>query len=246
MMVNGYAATGTDWDPILLGKLARDFTVVCPDNRGTGGSELAAGAAITVGEMAADLLGVLDALEVEAVALAGWSMGGFVAQELAASHPERVGSLILLATDCGGPEAVLSEPDVAERLFDHSGTPREQASRLIALLFPPGPAAEIDARFGDVVAAARAALSTEALDAQEAAMAAWYAEPAEPRLAAIRAPTLVMAGDEDIVIPAANAPRLAAAIDAAELRTFPGAGHAFIAQQAPQVASAIRDFALLD
>ena len=51
-----------------------------------------------------------------------------------------------------------------------------------------------------------------------------------------------MAGEEDIVIPAANAPLLAAAIDGAALRLFPGAGHAFIAQEAPQVASAIRDF----
>lgn len=73
-------------------------------------------------------------------------------------------------------------------------------------------------------------------------MAAWYAAPAEPRLAAISAPTLVMAGEEDVVIPAANAALLSAAIGGAEQRLFPGCGHAFMAQEAPAVAAAIRGF----
>jgi pimeloyl-ACP methyl ester carboxylesterase len=243
LLVNGYGATGADWDPILLGKLAREFRLICPDNRGMGESELGDPAALSIEAMADDLAGLLDALGIERADVAGWSMGGFVAQALAAGHPERVGSLALLATDGGGPGAILPEPAAAARLFDHSGTPREQATRLIELLFPAPVAAEVDAQFGAVVAAARAALSPAALTAQEAAMGAWHATPAEGRLAAIGAPALVMAGEEDVVIPAANAPLLAAAIGAAELRTFPGAGHGFIAQEAPRVAGAIRDFA---
>jgi pimeloyl-ACP methyl ester carboxylesterase len=170
-------------------------------------------------------------------------MGGFVAQQLAAGNPERVAALVLMATDAGGPDAVLPEPADAERLFDHSGTPREQATRLIGLLFPPPLAEQIDERFGGVVAEARAALSAEVLDAQERAMVAWHEAPSAARLAAIAAPTLVMAGELDIVIPAANSSLLATAIAGAELRTFPGAGHAFMAQEAPAVATAIRDFA---
>jgi pimeloyl-ACP methyl ester carboxylesterase len=240
-MINGYAATGADWDPMLLGKLARDFNLLCPDNRGMGRSDLGE-REVTISLLADDQVSLLDALELERVDVAGWSMGGFVAQELAATHPERVRNLTLLATDAGGPEAILGEQEAMARLYDHSGTPREQASRLIELLFPPGVAEEADASFGEVVATARAALSPLALTAQEEAMRAWYEEPGERRLAAIDAPTLVMAGAKDVVIPAANAEVLATSIAGARLERFPDGGHAFIAQEAPAVAGLIREF----
>ncbi len=243
LLINGYAATGADWAPQLLAGLQGEFTVICPDNRGVGGSALGAGE-LSVAGMAADLLAVLDALRIECASLCGWSMGGFLVQELAATHPERVSALLLLATDGGGPEALLPEETVSAELFDRSGSPREQASRLIALLFPAGVAAEIDARFGDLVAEARAALAPQTLVAQEQAMAAWHYQPAASRLASIGARTLVMAGECDRVIPAANAALLAAAIDGAELRTYPGAGHGFIAQEAIAVSAAIREFLL--
>ncbi len=241
VMVNGYAASGSEWDPTLIGELAREFTVICPDNRGTGRSAPIE-CPLSIGSMAADLLAVLDRLGTGRVALLGWSMGGFIAQELAARAPGRISALVLLASDGGGSGAILACPAVTARLFDHSGSAREQASRLIELLFPPSLASEIDARFGELVAAARAALPAGTLEAQERAMAAWHEAASESRLAAITAPTLVMSGEEDVVIPAANAPLLAAAIAGAKLRSFAGAGHGFIAQEAPSVAAAIREF----
>src|SRR5581483_11122779 len=102
--------------------------------------------------------------------LVGWSMGGFVAQRLAELAPRRVAVLALIGSDHGGPAAVQPDPEVWARLIDHSGTPREQASRLISLLFPPAQAAEVDERFGEVVAAARARLSPRALESQERAL----------------------------------------------------------------------------
>lgn len=242
LLVNGYGATGLDWDPMLLGKLARRFTVICPDNRGMGASELGS-AAPSVARMADDLLAVLDALELERVVLAGWSMGGFVAQELAAAHPDRVGALALLATDPGGALATLGDAETTARLFDHSGTPRQRASRLISLLFPAGVAEEVDERFGDVVAAAREALDPAALAAQEEAMGEWYASPSEERLRSIEAPTLVAAGELDVVIPASNSRLLAERIGGARLETFAAAGHAFVAQEAPAVAGLIGELA---
>ena len=238
LLINGYAATGADWDPAFLAALGANFSVLRPDNRGTGGSELGAGA-MTISRLAEDLVRLLDALEIKRASVAGWSMGGFIAQQLAAGHPGRVSSLALLATDPGGPESVPAEPSATARLYDHSGTPRDQASRLIGLLFPAVLAAQIDAEFGDVVAAARAALSAATLLAQEEAMGRWHAGPGGPRLAAVEAPTLVMAGDEDLVIPSANAGLLSAAIAGAQLEIFPGGGHGFIAQAPERVAALI-------
>ena len=133
----------------------------------------------TIDAMAADLVALLDACGIDRLPAAGRSMGGSVAQALACRAPERVSALVRPGTDPGGAAAVLADAGVWAPPTSRAGTPREQASRLISVLFPPGPAAEIDAAFGDVVAAARAEVSTAALDAQEAAMRAWHArEPA--------------------------------------------------------------------
>lgn len=112
LLVNGYAATAADWDPTFLAGLAEGFEVICPDNRGLGGSELGTAVELTIDSMAADLEALLDELAIEGLPVVGWSMGGFVAQRLATRAPERVTALGLLATDPGGEESVLAEPRV--------------------------------------------------------------------------------------------------------------------------------------
>ena len=86
LLINGYAATKDDWDPGFLAALARSATVVCPDNRGVGESDPEPGE-LSVGSMAADMAALLDDLGWETADVAGWSMGGFVAQQLAADVP---------------------------------------------------------------------------------------------------------------------------------------------------------------
>ncbi len=239
LLVNGYAATSEDWDPVFLEALARSFEVICPDNRGVGGSALG-GAELTVDGMAADLEALLDALEVSRATVVGWSMGGFVAQRLAARAPERVAALALLATDPGGPDSVPADPETWSRLVDHSGTSREQASRLVSLLFPPPLAADIDRRFGEIVAAARAKLSPAALRAQEGAMDAWHREPGSADGGPVTAPVLIVHGDRDEVIPPPNARVLAARWPSARVELFAGCGHALMAQEPQRIAELIR------
>jgi pimeloyl-ACP methyl ester carboxylesterase len=241
LLVNGYAATAADWDPTLLDRLAASFELVCPDNRGMGGSELGDPSALTLDALADDLERVLDACGLDRAPVVAWSMGGFAAQRLATRARARVEALVLLSTDPGGRMATLADPAVWRRLTDRSGPPREQASRLISLLFPPPVAAEMDRRFGEVVAAARAQLSPEALRAQEAAMEAWHREE-QPGPGEGAPPTLVLHGAEDVVIPAANATALAERWPGAEVEVFPGGGHAFMAQEPERVADRIVSF----
>jgi len=239
LLINGYAATGADWDPAFLAALAESFEVICPDNRGVGGSERGV-ERLTIEAMAADVEALLDDLEIERCAVAGWSMGGFVAQRLALRAPARVSSLALLATDPGGPDAARATAVAWSRLTDHSGTAREQASRLISLLFPPPLAAQIDAEFGELVAQARAALDPEVLRAQEEAMDAWHRDGAGPKVGETP-PTLILHGDRDEVIPVANAEILAADWSGARVEVLPGCGHALMAQEPQRVAAAVRD-----
>jgi pimeloyl-ACP methyl ester carboxylesterase len=240
LLLNGYAATHADWDPAFLGALGAHAEVLAVDHRGMGDTPRGEGP-ITVEVLARDALALLDARGLDRVDVTGWSMGGMVAQALAALAPERVRRLVLLSTDPGGPEAVLADAGVWGRLTDHGGTPREQATRLLEVLFPPPLAADLDAQVGDLVAAARATLDPDVLTAQEYAIARWHAEPAGERLARISAPVLVAAGEQDLVIPAANAGLLAGALPGARLALFPGGGHAFMAQEPAALAALIAE-----
>src|SRR5881397_286475 len=105
-------------------------------------------------------------------------------------------------------EADLASPDVWSKLIDTSGTPNEQARRLLFLLFPNDVAEYFYQQFGDMVAAARAQLPVELLNRQSAAMDAWHRNGVAGHLREIRVPVLIATGTEDIVIPASNALKL--------------------------------------
>jgi pimeloyl-ACP methyl ester carboxylesterase len=240
VLLNGYAATAADWDPGFLDALSERFELVLIDHRGMGASTWGDDAEqLTIGAMAADVVALLDALGLARVPVVGWSMGGFVAQALAVAAPDRVHSLGLLGTDPGGPGAVLADPEVWARLTDTSGPAREQATRLLGVLFPAALAAQLDEQVGALVADGRAALDHHVLRAQELAMAAWHRnEPAavvEPPL------TFVAAGRLDVVIPPANATLLADRWHAPAPTLYDGGGHAFMAQVPQELAAELID-----
>ncbi len=237
LLLNGYAATSADWDPTFRARLDDAFDVIAPDPRGMGGTKLG-GQEMTIELLAADALELLDARGVDRATVAGWSMGGFVAQQLAAEAPERVSGLALLSTDPGA-EAERADPEVWGRLTDHGGEPIEQAGRLLNLLFPPEFAAQMFGQYGQVVADARAGLDPAALTAQEAAMDAWHASPGAERLASISTATVVLAGELDVVIPPSNSGLLAEGIEGARRELFPGCGHALMAQRPERAAELI-------
>jgi pimeloyl-ACP methyl ester carboxylesterase len=240
VLLNGYAATAADWDPGFLDALSAPFELVLIDHRGMGTSSWGDDAELlTIEAMAADVVAVLDALGLARVPVVGWSMGGFVAQALAAGAPDRVQAMGLLGTDPGGPGAVLADPEVWAQLTDTSGSAREQATRLLQVLFPAALAAELDEQVGALVADGRAALDHHVLRAQEAAMAAWHRN--EPVALGDRPPTLVAAGRLDAVIPPANAALLAERWHAPAPTLYDGGGHAFMAQVPQELAAELID-----
>ncbi len=207
-----------------------------------GESELGDPEAVTIDAMAADVERLLDACEIEHAPVAGWSMGGFVTQQLVRRAPGRVDAMVLLGTDPGGSTTVRADPDVWARLIDHSGTPRERASRLIPLLFPSAFVPAIDEAFGDMIAAAQASLSQSALRAQERAMDRWHDQDQDPPDKATAPGALVLSGSEDVLIPPQNAGALEAIWPSCEIEIFEGGGHAFFALEPQRVADRIIDF----
>jgi len=101
------------WDQRFLQNLASQFRVVIFDNRGMGETTLGdTHKNSSIVQFANDTAGLMDALGFKKASVLGWSMGGFIAQELVLNHPDKVDRLILYATSCGGKEAVFPGPDV--------------------------------------------------------------------------------------------------------------------------------------
>jgi 3-oxoadipate enol-lactonase len=240
LLLNGYAATGADWDPEFLEALGARCRVICPDHIGLGGSILGEDEVVGgVEGMTGDAIALLDALGLERVAVAGWSMGGFIAQTLARSAPERVAALALMSTHTGGPDFIEPDPEVFAQLIDHSGTARQQATRLLRLLFPPDLAAEADERFGDSVAEGRAALPERVLFMEEEVLVDWHERPSPLPPVDPGIPTVVVQGGRDLVVPPGNAEVLARVHPGARIEILDGCAHAAMVQESTAVAAAI-------
>jgi pimeloyl-ACP methyl ester carboxylesterase len=244
VLLNGFAATRNDWDPAFLAALADGHDLIRVDHRGIGGSWHDDGP-FSISDLASDAAGVIEALALQRPAVLGWSMGGFVALSMAAARPELVGQLILLSTSAGGSQMTLGPAAVQARLRDFTGTPREQASRLIALLFPPERAAAMDAEFGAAVAAARAELRTDVLELQWRAIQDW-ARHGVAGCPAVACPALIATGSDDIVIPPENSLALAEALPASWLARFSHSGHGFVADHPATLAALITTFLAAD
>jgi pimeloyl-ACP methyl ester carboxylesterase len=241
VILNGFAATSADWDPLFIDRLASSNQLILLDNRGIGRST-DNGQPFDIAQLADDGARVLKTLGIERANVLGWSMGGFVAQTLALQHPNRINKLILLSTDPGGANADRASTEVWSRLIDISGTPHEQAGRLLSLLFPSDVAESVYREFGDIVAAARARLSPSLISRQVAAMDAWYRLGVGNRLRQMKIPVLIATGTADVVIPPSNALKLVNAIPGAWLAQFNRGGHAFMAQYPRPLADVIGSF----
>ena len=243
LVLNGFGATSADWHPCFLDGLASGNELILMNNRGIGGST-DDGRSFDITKLAADAARVIETLGIQRIRVMGWSMGGFIAQAVAVKYPDYIDKLVLLSTDPGGSAADRASADVWAELVDTSGTPNEQARRLLFLLFPTDVAKSFYRQFGSIATEARAKISVELLNRQAAAMDAWHRTGLASELRDVRVPVLVATGAEDIVIPASNALKLVNTIPGAWLAQFPRAGHAFIAQYPRALADLINTFLL--
>ena len=244
LVLNGFAATIADWDPSFIDRLASSNELILLDHRGMGGST-DDGRPFDIAQLADDAAHAMETLGFHRTSVLGWSMGGFVAQTLALQRPDRVNKLVLLSTDPGGTDADLASAPVWSQLIDTSGTPHEQARRLLFLLFPSELAESFYREFGDIVVAARARLSADLVNRQAEAIDRWHRNGVANRLRKIGASALIAAGTEDIMIPPSNALKLVNAIPSAWLAQFPRGGHAFMAQYPRPLADLINRFLAL-
>ena len=224
LLIMGLGLSGGAWwrtVPVL----ARQLRVITFDNRGVGRSR-AFSYAYTTDAMADDAATVLNAVGVERAHVYGISLGGMVAQAFALRHPERVRSLVLGATSPGGPRAVRPAAEVTAFFRRRPQMAAEEAARE-SVPFNYGPrcrAEHVDRIEEDIAQRLRHPFSARAYRAQLFA-AAWH--NALGSLGRIAAPTLVVHGALDRVIPVGNAQLIAERIPGARVRIFEGAGHLY-------------------
>src|SRR3984957_5065102 len=112
LLIMGMSGTSLHWGEPFLELLREDFEVIAYDHRGVGISTHIDGE-VTIEQMAEDAAGLLAALEIDSAHVLGISMGGMIAQELALAHPERVRTLTLGCTYCGGEgSAMAAQADI--------------------------------------------------------------------------------------------------------------------------------------
>lgn len=233
LMAIGTGSTMAEWDPALLARLARGRRLILFDYPGIGRSSRLRDGRTSFASLADSAAAFLRAIGVARADVLGWSMGGFVAQQLAIRHPEAVRRLVLAGTNPGGDEAVLgpeedqetdSDPDPSEDavlrvLYPRTAAGQAEGRAFLRRLDESSETGEIPDDF-DVPAAT--------VRAQVAAEDPWLRSNANAQaLTRLAAPTLVTAGRVDPVTPPVNARRIAARIPGAELRIYPGA-HGFL------------------
>jgi pimeloyl-ACP methyl ester carboxylesterase len=238
LLIAGFGCDHTHWARVAR-TLAGRFRVVAFDNRGvgrtTGGETL-----VSIRQMADDAARLIDALDLGPCHVAGHSMGGLVAQELALAHPEQIRSLMLLSScarnDARGKAIVESWGDLPRQVdaltatklilpwiytrafFARPGAIEQVIEHILANPFPPSV---------DVIhRQSRAIVPCDTSD----------------RLGAIACPTLVLVGSQDILLPVAFSEELARGIRGAELVVLEKTGHGLLIESPDAVAAAMLDF----
>jgi 3-oxoadipate enol-lactonase len=192
--------------------------------------------------MVGDVLAVFDDMDIGAAHVLGASLGGMIAQDLAARHAERVDKLVLACTTPGWPFAY-PMPSATVRLIAASRrTPRDVAARRL-----------VENALSAVTVEQRPDLVEEILARQRSAagQATWQGQAAAGaryvgglRQRDIRARTLILHGEADRVVDPRNARLLAARIPRSRLVTFPGLGHLFFWEDPVGFADAVTSFLL--
>jgi 3-oxoadipate enol-lactonase len=219
--------------------LSTQFRVLAFDNRDMGRSDRALWPYV-VAQMAGDAVAVLDAAGERRAHVYGISLGGMVAQEIALRRPDRVRSLVLGATTPGGPRAVPQDAQILT-FFSRVGAMGPEEAEWAAVPYTYG--ARTRREHGDRIGED---ISRRLLHAPEALaylhqVAAVASHSTHNRLGEIKAPTLVIHGEQDMLQAPQNARLLAEAIPGAELKLWPEAGHLYVTDE-PEADRAVARF----
>lgn len=245
LLIQGMSATHLAWGRPFLDELEGSFDCIIFDHRGMGRSGRAR-LPFTVADLAEDAFGLLDALGVESAHVVGISMGGMVAQEMALSRPERLRTLTLGATYCGGPEGTLMDP-ADLRMLGEAMAARDRDAVYRAMweinLSPGFRGKDGEARYAAFCEMAEGLPAPAAVIGEQ--MRACARHDTSERLSPLGIPTQVIHGTADRLLKVENGRQIARLLDL-EPKLLEGVGHLFWWEEPQRSAALIREHALTD
>jgi pimeloyl-ACP methyl ester carboxylesterase len=241
LLIQGMTGNHLHWGEPFLSRIEPHFDTTIFDHRGIGRSGPVT-APFTIADLADDAVALLDVMGIDQAHVMGISMGGMAAQELALRHPERVRTLVLGCTTAGGPDSTPTDPAVVARLGELLMSGR------IGEVFAEGLKFNVSAEFaaddGNIEAFRRIATELPMeLPIMLAQFQAVTGHDTSARLGDIAAPTLILHGSEDRILPVANAHHIARLMPGAQLEIFDGVGHLFWWERPEPSAELVREHA---
>lgn len=228
VLIQHFTGTLENWDPLVLDGLAKDREVIIFDNTG-----IASSTGVTpdnIADNARDVAAFVAALEIKKIDLLGFSMGGMEAQQVTLDHPELVRRLVLVGTaPRGGEGSAVFSPKVMEMFTEKYKYPDEI---LLKTLFLPTESSQKAGRaFLERIRARKVDrdinINSQVAPAQTAAIRNWgeMDKGNYDYLKAIKQPTLVVMGYDDVIFPSVNAFILQQHLPNAYLEIYPDASH---------------------
>ncbi len=222
-LVMGLGQSGRMWDNLIPKLTQRGFRLLIPDNRGTGRSDTPS-KPWSMADMGDDLVAMMDDAQLTQALVCGVSLGGMISQQAAVRHPSRVAGLVLCATTCGLPHGRLPSPDAIKLLLKLSFRPRQSSmqdmQRLLCHVDNGALLEDFLKRTQDVM-----------LETPTTARGFFFqllaalSHNVGARLPQVAAPTVVISGVEDALIPPVNSRIIAARIPGATLHEVNTCGH---------------------
>ena len=244
LMLQHFRGNLDNWDPALIDALAADREVILVDYAGVSSS--AGQPAHTVAETARQVIAFADAIGLTRTDLLGFSLGGFVAQDVALTRPALVRRLVLAGT---GPQGAPGTHGWRQDIADHARADNPGGEDLLYIFFAhtetsQAKGMEFLGRFLQRTEDRDTASSLAVRDAQYDAVLDWGIpnHGALQRLTGIKAPTLIIQGDNDLMIPTRLSHLMAGLIPDAALRIYPDAAHASLFQYPEEAAADVNAF----
>ncbi|HJN05716.1 MAG TPA: alpha/beta hydrolase [Bacteroidales bacterium] len=227
LLCMGFTGVMDIWPEVVLYELANHYKVIIFENRGMGYSTIINDTtAFSMKLFAQDAANLMNALDISIAHVMAWSMGTYIAQELALNYPEKVNKVILYAADCGDditiqPDsavmAILSDPNASDTVILSVLFPENWLERPDALAYFPQDFPEADSNI---------------VKRQDIACRNWFTEGGgtTDRLGSFNKQTLLITGDQDICTPWKNTLIMKPLIENSEILILPGGGHGLMYQ----------------
>jgi pimeloyl-ACP methyl ester carboxylesterase len=255
LLFNGGSDGMDAWDRSFLKGLSSNHTVIVFDSRGIGNTT-SGSKPYTYQQLANDTAGLLDALKIPKADVLGYSLGSYIAQQLAIMYPDKVNSLVLVGSSCGGkdhtpkpPEFLKLQSEIVNKSLNNVSISQEEMKSLVSASLGSGWIRLHPESLENIptLQQAKPGLSPDAMNNQNNVGKHWEDNPnwsgACDELAKLAKPTLVITGtDDDNYQPHVNSLKIVEKIPGAWLVQIKDAGHAVMDQYPEEISKIMQTF----